>query len=110
MLADFRRYYQLDLRGVLDGTLPVTECLELVYQLPEGSATRSAIRGDESDQWDVQAHLTASLIDAVRENTWVLAAANAKRKPKKPDPVPRPTVKKKVSAFAAMARAAYGKK
>jgi hypothetical protein len=61
--------------------------------------------------WDTDRYLLTSLIDSVRENTWAFVAANSKRRPKRPEPSPRPqkNVTKKKNQFAAMARAAYRK-
>lgn len=61
--------------------------------------------------WDTDRYLLAQLIDSVRENTWAFVAANSKKRPKQPQPIPRPekNVTKKKNQFAAMARAAYRK-
>jgi hypothetical protein len=59
--------------------------------LPVESRTIAAVRGgDQFRAWDVHAYLLAALVDAVRENTFVFVAANSKRKPKAPKPIPRP--------------------
>lgn len=54
--------------------------------------------------------MTATLIDAVRENTYVtLAVAGGKKKPKKPEPYSRPerkiAARKSPNSFAAQAAA-----
>ena len=114
LLSDFFRYYGLDIRDVLvPGTrLTPRSALALIRQLPEDSATIAELRGGpQFAGWDTDRYLTAQLIDSVRENTWVLIAANSKKKPKHPEPMPRPKVDapKKTNQFAAMARAAYRK-
>jgi hypothetical protein len=43
--------------------------------------------------WTTEAHLLASLIDAVNHNTHTLRALNVKKPGKPPKPVPRPGVK-----------------
>lgn len=61
--------------------------------------------------WSTEAHLTASVIDAVNQLTWVTVAANSKTKPKRPDPVHRPQPprpQKKVSWSEAAALIAQG--
>lgn len=114
LLSDFFRYYGLDIRDVLTpGTrLTPRTALALIRQLPEGSATIAELRGGpQFNGWDTDRYLLTQLIDSVRENTWVLIAANSKKKPKHPEPMPRPKVDapKKKNQFAAMARAAYRK-
>lgn len=59
----------------------------LARRLPPGS-----LPGDEADRgWTVEAHLLASLIDAVQILTFVTVRA-AGGKPGKPKPYPRPRV------------------
>lgn len=63
-----------------------------VEHLPEDSATVAALRGgSEHPAWTSTAHLLASVVDAVQVNTWTTVAAHAKRRPKPPTPLPRPT-------------------
>lgn len=63
-----------------------------VEHLPEDSATVAALRGGhEHRAWTSTAHLLASVVDAVQVNTWTTVAAHAKRRPKPPTPLPRPT-------------------
>lgn len=47
--------------------------------------------GEQFNDWDVIAYQLANLIDAVNNNTYVLTAANSKKKPKQPKPTYRPT-------------------
>lgn len=57
-------------------------------------------------------YMLANVIDAINQNTFVLVSANSKRKPKRPEPIMRPSVKQKQKApggglFAQMARMAF---
>lgn len=82
----------------------------LIRHLPPESATKTALRNRMSDaeikaaaeeadpsqgQWSHQEMLIASLVDAVRLNTFVLRRINGDKKAQAPDPVPRPGVKSK---------------
>lgn len=67
------------------------QLLALITQLPAESRTVAAIRGGEQFRdWDVNTYLLAALVDAVHENTYAFIAANSRRKPKAPKPIPRP--------------------
>lgn len=84
----------------------------LIANLPVESATIAAMRGDDEFRgWGVDRYMIANLIDSVRENTYVLLAANSKRKPEKPQPTFRPEQKRKdktqPNSFASMAAAFY---
>lgn len=87
------------------------QILILVRNLPIESATMAALRGgSEYLGWGFDRYLTARLIDAVQENTYVQVAANSgKRKPKPPVPTYRPDdkakakEKKKTNMFSVMA-------
>ncbi|GAB3475266.1 D site-binding protein [Amycolatopsis cihanbeyliensis] len=110
LLADFQRYYQLDLRDLLraGSGLSPRRALALVRQLPPESATVAALRGGaEFRGWGPDRYLLARLIDAVKENTHVFIAANSKHKPKPPEPVERPDFaagrKRRGNSFTAMA-------
>lgn len=84
--------------------------MALIQNLPDDSATVAAMRGGRQFYgWDTDRYLMAQLVDSVRENTWVLAAVNSKKKPKRPDPLERPgkSGATKKNQFAALARAAY---
>lgn len=71
----------------------------LVNQLPLGSRTVAALRGGEQFiGWDADRYFLATLIDAVNQVSYVTAAANSKRKPKAPKPVPRPSKVQKNAA------------
>lgn len=82
----------------------------LIRHLPPESATKTALRNQMSDaeiknaasdadpsqgQWSHQEMLIASLVDAVRINTFALRRLNGDKKAPAPDPVPRPGVKPK---------------
>lgn len=88
------------------------QLLHLIMSLPVESATMAALQGgDEFRGWGVLEYQIASLIDSVRENTYVLISANSKKKPEKPEPTYRPKQKQsqktKPNSFAAMAAAFY---
>lgn len=94
LLADFRRFYGLDLVGALYGDEPVAPrlLLALVEELPDDSALAAAVRGGpEHRGWTVTAHLLASVIDAVGEAAWVTAQANSRKRIRRPRSFPRPT-------------------
>jgi len=82
----------------------------LIRHLPPESATKTALRNEMSDaeikrtaedadpsegQWSHQEMLLASLVDAVRAQTYVLRRVNGDKSAKPPDPVPRPGVRPK---------------
>lgn len=91
--------------------LTARKALAIIRNLPLDSATVASIRGGvEFKGWDNHLYMLANLVDAVKENTYVFVAANAKRKPKPPKPIDRPASKKKTNPlgnrFALMARIA----
>lgn len=82
----------------------------LIRHLPPESATKTALRNRMSDaeikaasedadpsqgHWSHLEMLTASLVDAVRINTFVMRRLQGDKKAQPPDPVPRPGVKPK---------------
>jgi hypothetical protein len=96
---------------VLDPATTPRRILTLLRLLPAGTWP------DYSDTanaavWSTEAHLLASVIDALQWNTWTLARVNSRRKPKEPTPVKRPGAKArrtadrttKRSSLAALAR------
>jgi hypothetical protein len=114
LVADLKRYYQIDLRDIMKDGSGLSPRLVLCYvrALPLESATVAAMRGgDQFRGWNQELYMLANLLDAVRENTYAFVAANSKKKPKAPEPVQRPEKqqKKKTSLFAAMARAEWRK-
>lgn len=46
--------------------------------------------GEQFREWNLLAYQMANLQDAIQHNTYVLTAANSKRKPKAPKPSYRP--------------------
>lgn len=111
-MSDFHAYYHLDLVDSLrpESGFSPRRALALIRQLPPQSATVAAIRGGSQFRgWGLDQYFYAALIDAVRENTYAVVAANSKKKPKLPEPVPRPDDQKqsqpKNNQFAAMAGA-----
>lgn len=108
LLADFQSHYGLNLVAAArpgSGYSP-RHLLLLAKQLPLTSATVAAIRGGSQYRgWDAAQYLRAETIDAIRENTYAFIAANSKRKPKAPEPIPRPEMKerKKDNTFRMMA-------
>jgi hypothetical protein len=63
----------------------------LIKGLPLESATVAAMRGgDEFRGWNLDRYLLTSVIDSIRENTYVFIAANSKRKPSPPESAYRP--------------------
>lgn len=111
MLGDFQAYYGLDFVGLMrpDSSYSPRRTLVLIRQLPPESATMAALRGGDAFRgWGLDQYFLAALVDAVRENTYAVVAANSKRKPKPPEPIQRPESHKpqpKTNQFAAMAGA-----
>lgn len=95
ILADFQSEYGLNLVEVLrPGGMSPRQVLALIRQLPPESRTVAALRGgDQFQGWGVDRYLLANVIDAINQNTYAFIAANSKRKPKAPKPVPRPSAK-----------------
>lgn len=117
IVSDFLSYYNgLDLADVLiEGSgLTPRRAIALIRNLPVGSPTIAALRGGEQFRdWDLDAYMTANLLDAVNQNTFAFVAANSKRKPKAPKPFERPVSREKqnptTNQFAAMARIAHAR-
>jgi len=57
----------------------------LLTNLPAGS-----IAGDHAGSWSIEAHLLASVLDALNQLTWVQVAKASKSKPKRPKLTRRP--------------------
>ena len=100
--ADLQRYYGLDLVDVFRGTLTLRKVSVLVAGLPSDSLTMSAMAPalanlPEPDgtprQWSTEAHLLASVVDAVTQLTVAYVGAHSKSTPKW-EPMPRPTPKR----------------
>ena len=63
----------------------------LIGRLPLGSWVKDQGPGS----WTNESYLLASVVDAVNQNSWLLAAVNSKKKPKRPEAFPRPGTKAK---------------
>lgn len=88
---DFRSEYGLNLRECVGGQLPPLEIIILIRGLKVGSRFVSELQGGPQFlDWNIVAYQLANLTDAVNNNTFVVTAANSKRKPKQPKPVYRP--------------------
>jgi hypothetical protein len=111
LVADLKRFYNVDLADVIDGAggLSPRRVLAYIQSLPMESATHAAVRGgDQFRGWDMHTYLLAQIIDSIRENTHTFVSANSKKKPKAPEPFPRPEKKRqKGNLFSTMARAAF---
>ncbi|MEO3851758.1 hypothetical protein ABGB09_29720 [Streptomyces sp. B8F3] len=106
LVADFRRFYGLDLADALYGERPVAPpvLLALVEELPDTSALAVSLRGGaEHRGWDLHAHLVASVIDAVGEAAWVTAQASSKKRIRRPKPFPRPATARRPVTVAGLA-------
>ena len=49
--------------------------------------------GEQFNGWGADRYLLASVVDAINYNTYAFVSANAKRKPKAPEPIQRPSSK-----------------
>lgn len=58
----------------------------LLRRLPPGEWQA----GDGPAAWSREAWLLADVVDAVNTTSWLVAAANSKRPPERPNPYPRP--------------------
>lgn len=89
------------------------QTLALIEGLPLGS-TFGALAGGVPDSagWNTNSYMLASLIDAVRENTYANMQVRTKKKLKQPTPVKVPGAKppKKTNSFLKMAQAVFREK
>lgn len=93
-----------------DGRMSWRELRVFLKGLPADSLTARAVRGTtpEEDQWTLDRQLAASMVDAIRENTFatvkVTGDPKKTRRLRPPDPIPRPGVtprdRKNVIRFA----------
>lgn len=92
LIADLQRYFQVDLGLTVSGEgYSPRRILVFVENMPHGSKTYAAIgKEKEAEGWDTQAYLLAGLVDAVRENTFVTAQVQSKKKLKRPEPMDVP--------------------
>lgn len=109
MYADLLRYYGVDLEGLFASPPNVSprKVLVLIEGLPADSATVSRTRDTpEATGWTVDSYLLASLIDAVRENTFTNIQVRTKKKLTPPERVrvPGAVVEKKPNSFVARAQ------
>lgn len=88
--ADLLRFYGLRF-DPRNPDLPWDELRDLVSFLPRESATVRVVEGERA-RWGEVEHLLAVVIDVLNGQAWQFAAANSKKKPKRPKPYPRPGV------------------
>ena len=110
--GDFQRYYGIDLGDLFreDSGLTPSRVLFLLEGLPHESRTINAIADlPEGAGWGVLEHLTATLIDAVHENTFTNVQVRTKKKLSPPERFPVPGAEKakkpKANMFVKMAQA-----
>lgn len=93
LYGDLLRVYGVDLLDCVrdEPTLSPRRVLKLVETLPPDCMTAVRLR-DQEDAfgWDNQTYLMATLIDAVRENTFVYMQSQTKKKLKPFEPVKVP--------------------
>lgn len=93
--ADLRQHYGVRLRDLFlrdaDGHLRMTwrELRCYIRQLPPGARTR-IVTGDEDSIWGLQEHLTAVVIDELRNANWQRANEGAEKGKQSPPPKPFP--------------------
>lgn len=114
LYADLLRYYGVDVVGLFvdPPELSPAQVLALIEGLPNGSKFMAQAGGvPDSAGWDTNSYMLASLIDAVRENTYANMQVRTKKKLKRPTPVKVPGSKQPSSSnsFLKMAQAAYRK-
>lgn len=86
------------------GELSWRELRVFLRYLPPDSATARAMRGStpEADAWTLDRHLLATVVDAVRENTYAQIKLHGDPKKtsrlKPPDPIERPGVQVRKSS------------
>lgn len=113
--ADLRRYYGVDLSGLVADPAALTpaEAFALVENLPPESSTAAAVRSEpDAAGWSTTEFLLASVVDAVRENTFANMQVRTKKRLKPPGklPVPGRKVEKKPNQFLAMARRHFNRR
>lgn len=112
MYADLLRYYGVDVVGLFmdPPELSPAQVLALIEGLPLGSRFVAHAGGvPDSAGWDTDSYMLASLIDAVRENTYANMQVRTKKKLKRPTPLKVPGAKQpsNSNSFLKMAQAAY---
>ncbi|GAB2718079.1 hypothetical protein [Streptomyces bullii] len=101
---DIARYWPgRSLLELYRGEMSWRELRVFLRFLPPDSATSRAVRGStpEEEAWTLDRQLLASVVDAVRENTFATVKLGGDPKKtgrlKPPDPIPRPGVEQKKS-------------
>ena len=105
--ADLQRFYGVDLTS-LGADLSWRRLLVLIEHLPPEGALNTAIRNATPEEqlamaagdstrapWSTLEILIASLIDEVRNLSWMYASAHSKSTVQKPDPIRRPGSKRR---------------
>lgn len=113
LFQDFQEVYSLNLIHMMRDDTPPNEVIMLIRGLKMGSHFVSVLQGSpEFVGWDVLTYQMATLIDAVNYTTYVVTAANSKRKPKEPKASYRPKKagQKPANAFATQLRLAKDRK
>lgn len=90
-----------------EADLTPAKAMALIENLPMESKTAALLSGEDKSQgWSIDAYLTATLIDAVRENTFVNTQVRTKKRLKPPERFPIPGVRKekRPNNFALMAQ------
>lgn len=89
LLPDLKHYYGIDLRDLFSEVSPLSPSFVLAHirYLPLESAFVAAQRGGQQFRgWDEGRYMLATLINAVRLNTYVFTLAHIDSKSKQPDP------------------------
>lgn len=112
LYSDLLRYYGVDVVGLVSEppALSPAQALALIEGLPLGSSFAAKAGGvPDSAGWDTNSFMLASLIDAVRENTYANMQVRTKKKLKRPDPVKVPGArpKKAGNSFVKMAQKVF---
>lgn len=116
LYADLLSEYGFDLRDIYSEDPPSPKwVLGLVEALPHERRTSCILRdSEESYGWDTNSYLLASIVNSVKEGTFVNMQVRTKKKLPAFDPIEVPGVKKKKSGkpanrFIQMAQAALAK-
>jgi hypothetical protein len=108
VVSDLSEFHRIDLVTVLrDESVSPRMLWARIRGLPDSSALHASIRG-EPRGWGTDRHLTATVIDAIQNNTWATIAVATKRKPRKFKPVKRPKSKKKQTVVSVAQLAGRG--
>ncbi|WP_327073330.1 hypothetical protein OG196_15180 [Kitasatospora purpeofusca] len=100
LLADFQRYYRLDLADVWRGRLSPRRAMVLAEHLPEDSALAASLAGGpEHRGWTLQTHLLAHLLNAVRFADANNVRVNGGKLKRDPEPVKTPGTARRRSAL-----------